>query len=84
MGTLYNSTLIAQQVGAPSLTITPEWAAVLTTVLIAILGGVLGQLKASWDMRSDLRLGLAKIEDIEKKISDHEMRLRDVERHKPS
>lgn len=77
---------MAQQAGTAAgkfiMTLTPEWATIIVTILIAILGSVLGQLKASWDMRSDLRVGITKIEALERKVDDHEERLRDVEKGK--
>lgn len=66
-------------VGGHAVTISPEWATILVTLLLAITGAVLGQLKASWDIRSDLKIGLVKIENLEKRVGDHEERIRKVE-----
>jgi hypothetical protein len=80
MGSLFYPVIAQMPPKGAALTITSEWAGVLATILIAILTAVLGQLKASWDMRSDLRVGITKIESLEKGFHDHEERLRDLEK----
>jgi hypothetical protein len=81
-----NITVLGQMGGGefPLIQLTSGWFGVLITILISILASVIGQLKASWDMRSDLRLGIAKIENLERTVNDHEIRLRGVEHGRPN
>jgi hypothetical protein len=81
MGT-FTTPLFAQQ-GEPHLSISANLLGILVTVLIAIFGACMAQLKYSYDMRSDLRVGIEKIEHLERTVNDHEERIREVERRKP-
>jgi hypothetical protein len=79
VGAFFPSPLFAQQGEISNLTISTGLLGILVTILLAIFGACLAQLRYSYEMRSDLRVGIEKIEHLEITVKDHEARIRIVE-----